>query len=75
MKPRFCKSRPIPFALREQVEKTIQKQVADGELEPVDSSDWAAPIVVVTKKMVTSVFVLILRSTFTHADIPTAYTR
>ena len=49
-KPRFCKSHPIPFALRKQVEQAIHKQVADGELEPVDRSDWAAPIVVVTKK-------------------------
>ena len=49
-KPRFCKNRPIPFALREQVEQTIQKQILEGELEPIDQSDWAAPIVVVTKK-------------------------
>ena len=49
-KPRFCKSRPIPCALREQAEETIHKQVADGEQEPVDRSDWADPIVVVTKK-------------------------
>jgi len=48
--PRFCKSRPIPFSLRGQVEQTLQQQVADGEIVPVDQSDWATPIVVVTKK-------------------------
>ena len=49
-KPKFCKSHPIPFALCEKVEEAIRKQVADRELEPVDHSMWAAPIVVVTKK-------------------------
>ena len=49
---RFCRSRPVPFALRDQVGEAIQKQVEDGELEPVDQSEWprAAPIVVVKKK-------------------------
>ena len=49
-KPKFCKSRPVPFALREKVEEVIRQQVADGELEPVDHSLWVAPIVIVTKK-------------------------
>ena len=48
--PKFCKSRPIPFSLHSQVEQTLQQQVADGELVPVDQSDWATPIVVVTRK-------------------------
>ena len=48
--PKFCKPRPIPFSLRSQVEQTLQQQVADGELVPVDQSDWATPIVVVTRK-------------------------
>ena len=49
-KPKFCKSRPVPFALREKVEEAIRQQVADGELEPVDHSLWSASIVIVTKK-------------------------
>ena len=48
--PRFHKPRPIPFALKEKVEQHLQKQVDEGELIPVDRSDWATPIVVVRKK-------------------------
>ena len=40
--PRFCNSRPVPFALQEQVEQAIQQQAADGELEPVEHRTWAA---------------------------------
>ena len=47
---KFCKSRPIPIALHSQVEEELQKQVADGKLQPVDQSEWATPIVIVTKK-------------------------
>ena len=48
-RPKFCKSRSVPFALRDQVEATLRAQVDEGELEPVEHSEWA-PIVVVTKK-------------------------
>ena len=36
---RFCRSRPVSFALRDQVGEAIQKQVEDGELELVDQSE------------------------------------
>ena len=48
--PRFHKARPVPFALKEKVERQLQQQVLEGELVPVDRSDWATPIVVVHKK-------------------------
>ena len=48
--PKFCRARSIPFTLRRQVEEELQRQVADGELQPVDQSKWATPIVVVTRK-------------------------
>ena len=47
--PRFCKNRPVPFALKEKVETLLKAQVDQGELRPVDKSEWATPIVVVPK--------------------------
>ena len=48
--PCFHKYRPVPFAVKEKVEETLRSHVADGELVPVESSEWASPIVVVHKR-------------------------
>ena len=44
------KSRPVPFAIRDKLEETLRTEVAEGELIPVERSEWAAPIVVVHKQ-------------------------
>jgi hypothetical protein len=47
--PKFFKPRPIPFAYVDQVKEEINRKVAAGILERVDTSLWAAPIVPVQK--------------------------
>ena len=59
--PRFHKARPVPVVLKEKVEKQLQQQVQEMELMPVDSSDWATPIVVVHQKDGRSGFAAISR--------------
>lgn len=49
-KPIFHKPRPVPYALRESVEKELERLQKNGIVTQVERSDWAAPIVVVPKK-------------------------
>ena len=53
--PRFCKSRSVPYAYRELVEKELNRLVQEGILEPVEYAEWASPIVPVHKKDKSSV--------------------
>ena len=49
VKPRFFKPRPVPYLLREKVEKEIQRLQALNIVTPVTSSEWATPIVPILK--------------------------
>ena len=48
-RPRFMKARPLPYALREAVEKQLKAMVTDGVLVPVTESEYATPVVPVMK--------------------------
>ncbi|XP_054710970.1 uncharacterized protein K02A2.6-like [Uloborus diversus] len=47
--PIFCKSRPVPYALRNLVDKELDTLINNGVLYPVGHSKWAKPIVAVPK--------------------------
>ena len=49
-KPIFVKARRVPYALKEQVEKELDKLKKHGVTKKTDKSCWASPIVVVLKK-------------------------
>jgi len=49
VQPKFFKPRPVPLALQKQVEAELQKLEDMGVVEPVKSSEWAAPMVNVLK--------------------------
>ena len=48
--PKFHRARPVPFSVKTKLEETLKAQVNEGELIPVEQSEWAAPIIVVHKR-------------------------
>ena len=47
--PKFCKARPIPYAMRSKVEEELAQFQKQGIITPIQFADWAAPIVPVLK--------------------------
>ena len=48
-RPKFCKARNVPYAMRSGVEAALNKMVDEGQLEKVAYTDFATPIVPVPK--------------------------
>ena len=46
----YFRARNVPYALKDRVEKELDRLENEGVIERVSSSDWAAPIVPVVKK-------------------------
>ena len=49
-RPKFWRSRQVPFTLKEGIEKELNRLQEAKIIEPVSYSEWAAPIVPVPKK-------------------------
>ena len=47
--PRFHKARPVPYAMKQKVEDELNRLQESVIIEPVQFSEWAAPIVPVLK--------------------------
>ena len=49
-RPRFYRARQVPYSIRDQVAKEIDRQMELGILEPVKFSPWGTPVVPIQKK-------------------------
>jgi len=47
--PKYCKARPVPYAMQPKVEAELERLENEGIIKPVHFADWAAPIVPVLK--------------------------
>ena len=48
-KPIFCKARPVPYAMKEAIEKELDQLQGEGKIYPVNYSEWASPTVNIPK--------------------------
>ena len=48
--PKYFRPRPIPYALRGKVEQELERLEKAGIIEPIEFSEWAAPVVPVIKR-------------------------
>ena len=49
VEPKFHKARPVPYSMRDKVNQELERLQQQGIIEPVQFSEWAAPIVSVLK--------------------------
>ena len=49
VKPRYCKARPVPYAMRALVDEELDRLESLGVIGPVTHAKWAAPIVPILK--------------------------
>lgn len=47
--PVYCRARLLPYALRDRVDHELDEMLRNGVIEPVDTSEWATPLVPVRK--------------------------
>ena len=48
-KPKFSKARPVPYAMTGKIEAELKRLQDEGTIEPLQFSEWAAPIVPILK--------------------------
>ena len=48
--PKYCKARPVPYAIKDKIEKELKRLENEGTIEQVTFSEWAAPIVPIVKE-------------------------
>ena len=49
VQPTFMKARPVPFSQRQPLKDELERLEKQGVLERVAYSDWAVPVVIVSK--------------------------
>ena len=60
VRPKFCKARPVPYALQEAVAAEYNRLASEGIVKRVEFSEWATPMVHDPKQMETHVLMMIM---------------